>query len=363
MVTVAILVLALIMALATAVAAFADTSDQGGSPGGGQGQNRMQNEYIQALTSASGQTAEIQQDVANGQTVAQIAQQLAQAGTITQSSLAAAIQQELASEDQQRATNMAQALISGQMPGGQGNSGQSGNAQNSGRWQNGGQGTGQGDNMIIQALASASGQTADQIQQDVANGQTPTQIAQQLAQAGTITQFSLAAAIQQGMSTNDQTRASSEAQDLINGQMPGRQGGSASGSAGTGTTTSSGIVLTIGSSSMYVNGVAQDIDSNQTQPIIRNSRTFVPITAIIEALGGTSSWNPANQTVTINLNNTSITLAIGSASATVNGTATSLDDAPFISSTGRTMLPLAFITKSLGHNAIWNATARSITIQ
>jgi hypothetical protein len=304
--------------------------------------------------------------VTNGQTVAQIAQQLASAGTITETSLATAIQQVLASEDQTRATNMAQALISGQMAGGQGNSGQSGqsgNDQNSGRWQNGGQGTGQGSDMLVQALATASGETTDQIQTAVTNGQTVAQIAQQLASAGTITETSLATAIQQSMASNEQTRASADAQDLINGQMPGRQGGGASGSAGAGTATSSGIVLTIGSSSMYVNGVAQDIDSNQTQPIIRNSRTFVPIAAIIKALGGTSSWNATNQTVTISLNNTSITLAIGSTSATVNGAATPLDDAPFISSTGRTMLPLAFITKSLGHAAIWNAEARSITIQ
>ena len=85
MVTVAILVLALIMSLATAVAAFADSSGQGGFPGGGQFQNRMQNEFIQALATASNQTAaQIQQDMTNGQTVAQIAQQLAQAGTITE---------------------------------------------------------------------------------------------------------------------------------------------------------------------------------------------------------------------------------------------------------------------------------------
>jgi len=280
----------------------------------------------------------------------------------------AAIQQELATEDSTRATNMATALISGQMAAGQGSSGQpgqSGNAQHSGQWQNGGSGTGQGGNMLVQALASASGQTTDQINQAMTSGnQTVAQIAQQLASAGTITETSLAAALQQEMAANEATRASTAAQDLINGQMPGRQVGSASGSAtGAGATTSSGIVLTIGSPSMSVNGVAQDIDGNQTQPVIRNSRTFVPIAAIITALGGTTSWDNVNQTVTINLNNTSITLAIGSTSANVNGVATPLDDAPFISSTGRTMLPLAFITKSLGHTASWNAQARTITIQ
>jgi SOS response regulatory protein OraA/RecX len=363
LVTVAILVLALILSLATAVAAFADTSGQSSSSGSGF-QNRMQDEYIQALATASNQTADqINQDVTNGQTVAQIAQQLAQAGTITQQSLTDAIQQELASEDQTRATNMAQALISGQMPGGQGNSGQSGNTQ-SGRWQNGGQGAGQGDNMIIQALASASGQTAE-IQQDVTNGQTPAQIAQQLAQAGTITQQSLAAAIQQVMASNEQQKASTDAQALISGQMPGRQGGTQGGTSTSNTTTGGGIVLKIGSSRMSVNGVDQDIDPGySTQPVIVNSSTFVPIKAIIAALGGTVDWSAADKQVTINLNNSSIVLSIGSKSATVNGVEKTLDNTPFISATNRTMLPLRFITENLGgHTVNWDSTTRSITIQ
>jgi SOS response regulatory protein OraA/RecX len=353
-VTVMILVLALIMSLTTAVAAFADTTGQSSNPGGGQFQNMMQNELIQALATASGETtAQIQQDLTN-QTLPQLAQQLAQAGTITKDSLTTAILQTSANDQ-------AQTLISGQTTGWQGNSGQSGSAPSSGQsWQGNGQNGGSGNRQaqLIQDLATASGQTTTQIQQDITNGQTPTQIAQQLAQAGTITQDSLAAAILASMTSDEQTRASTEAQDLINGQMPGRQGG-ATPTSGAGK----GIVLRIGSSKMYINGVAQDIDSNQTQPVIRNSHTFVPIASIIKALGGTSSWDAANQTVTISLNNTSITLTIGSTSATVNGVATPLDDTPFISSTGRTMLPLAFITKSLGHSAIWDAQAKSITIQ
>ena len=145
------------------------------------------------------------------------------------------------------------------------------------------------------------------------NGQTVAQIAQQLAQAGTITQDSLTAAILQEMSGNDQQRASTDAQDLISGQIPGRQDGNHP------TTTTNGIVLKIGSSRMYVNGAAQDIDPGySTQPVIVNGSTFVPINAIIKALGGTVGWSAADKQVTINLNNTSIVLNIGSKSATVN---------------------------------------------
>jgi SOS response regulatory protein OraA/RecX len=349
----AILALALILTMATTAAAFADTTGQGGYSGGGQ----MQNELIQALATASGQTAaQIQQDVTNGQTLPQLAEQLAQAGTITQSTLAAAIQQAMASNEQQRANDMATNLISGQT------SGQPGATQGSGQWQNSGQGNGQnGDNMLVQALATASGQTTAQIQQDVTNGQTLPQLAEQLAQAGTITQSTLAAAIQQAMASNDQTRAGDMATSLISGTMPGRTGGSHS---TTGSTTTNGIVLTIGSSRMYVNGAAQDIDpGNQTSPVIVNGSTFVPIGAIINSLGGTVSWDGANQEVTITLNNTTVVLNIGNKIAAVNGAATTLDGAPYISATGRTMLPLRFITESLGHTVNWDPSSRTITIQ
>jgi SOS response regulatory protein OraA/RecX len=317
---------------------------------------------IQALATASGQTtAQIQQDITNGQTLPQLAEQLAQAGTITQATLAAAIQQAMASNDQQRASDMATSLISGQT------SGQSGNTQGSGRWQNGGQGNYPGgpgggqSSMMIQALATASGQTTAQIQQDITNGQTLPQLAEQLAQAGTITQATLANAIQQAMATNDQQRANDMATSLISGQTPVRSGGN---NTAAGSTATNGIVLTIGSSRMYVNGSAQDIDpGNQTSPVIINGSTFVPISAIIEKLGGTVTWDAADQTVTITLNGTSIVLNIGKTSATVNGEGKTLSGAPFLSTTGRTMLPLRFITENLGHSVRWEASNRTITIQ
>jgi hypothetical protein len=251
---------------------------------------------------------------------------------------------------------MATNLISGQT------SGQSGSTQGSGQWQNSGQGSGRGgDDMLVQALATASGQTTTQIQSDVTSQGSLAAVAEQLAQAGTITQDTLTTAIQQAMASNDQTRASDMATSLISGTMPGRMGGNHS---TTGSTTTNGIVLTIGSSRMYVNGAAQDIDpGNQTSPVIVNGSTFVPISAIIKSLGGTVNWIAANQPLTITLNNTTIVLNIGNKTATVNGAATTLDGAPYISATGRTMLPLRFITESLGHTVKWDASTKTITIQ
>jgi|GEM_PF-4731337 hypothetical protein len=125
-----------------------------------------------------------------------------------------------------------------------------------------------------------------------------------------------------------------------------------------------GINLSIGSSQMSVDGAVYDIDPGyQTAPVIHDGRTFVPIRAIIEALGGTVDWSASSQTLTITLNNTNIVLGIGNKSATVNGVDKALDDAPFISDTGRTMLPLRFITENLGHTVNWDDTSKTITIQ
>jgi competence protein ComGC len=125
-----------------------------------------------------------------------------------------------------------------------------------------------------------------------------------------------------------------------------------------------GLVLRIGQSKMSVNGTSQDIDPGyQTAPVIINGRTFIPIRAIIEKLGGTIDWNASDKKITVTLNNVPIILQIGANEATVNGTGKVLDAAPYISSTGRTMLPLRFITENLGHTVNWNDSTQTITIQ
>ncbi len=128
--------------------------------------------------------------------------------------------------------------------------------------------------------------------------------------------------------------------------------------------TTKGLVLRIGQSKMTVNGISQDIDPGyQTAPIIVNDRTFIPIRAIIENLGGTVDWSASDQKVTVTLNNVPIVFHIGSSQATVNGTAKVLDASPYISNSGRTMLPLRFITENLGHTVTWDDSTQTITIQ
>ena len=123
------------------------------------------------------------------------------------------------------------------------------------------------------------------------------------------------------------------------------------------------IVLQIGSSSFTVNEVPSTLDS---PPVIKNSRTLVPIRAIIEAMGGTISWDGTEKKVTITLKDTIIELWINKPQAKVNGEVKWIDDTnhkvvPEIINS-RTMLPLRFVTENLGAEVLWDGTTKTITI-
>jgi serine protease Do len=138
---------------------------------------------------------------------------------------------------------------------------------------------------------------------------------------------------------------------------------SAVGGAVTGQTV---IVLRVGVPTMTVDGVTKAIDAQGTAPLIVEGRTFLPIRAIVEALGGTIAWTPADKKVTIIMGSDVIELFIGNRTARVNGKAVSIDAAnpnvvPFIVG-GRTILPVRFISERLGGTVDWNATTRTVTL-
>ncbi len=123
------------------------------------------------------------------------------------------------------------------------------------------------------------------------------------------------------------------------------------------------IILQIGNNTYTVNGTSNTLDS---PPVIKNSRTLLPIRAIIESLGGTVEWVAETSTVIINLGSNSIRLQIGNANALVNGINTLIDSqnlkvVPEIINS-RTMLPLRFVTENLGAKVDWNGTTQTITI-
>lgn len=96
-------------------------------------------------------------------------------------------------------------------------------------------------------------------------------------------------------------------------------------------------------------------------PVIVNSRTIAPIRAIFEAMGAQVFWNETERTVTVRNETTTIQVKIDSTQAYVNGTEKILDvPAQIINS--RTLVPVRFISESLGATVDWTDTTRTVTI-
>jgi len=122
-------------------------------------------------------------------------------------------------------------------------------------------------------------------------------------------------------------------------------------------------ILRVGQTSFTVNGTPNTLDS---PPIIRNSRTLLPIRAVIESLGGTVVWDATERKVTVTLDNTTLELWIGKPQALVNRTSTAIDSTnskvvPEIIN-GRTMLLLRFVAENFGCDVQWEPTTKTITI-
>lgn len=118
------------------------------------------------------------------------------------------------------------------------------------------------------------------------------------------------------------------------------------------------IVLQINNTIMTANGIEKGIDS---EPVIINNRTLLPIRAVIEEIGGTVNWDNEKQEITLTYQGDNIRLIIGNTTAYLNDTAIILDTAPVIIN-GRTMLPIRFIAESFHFDVVWNRQTQTITI-
>ncbi len=126
------------------------------------------------------------------------------------------------------------------------------------------------------------------------------------------------------------------------------------------------MYLQIGNKSWATNGIS--IEKNlDSAPMINSDRTFVEIRSILEKAGAELSWIEDERAVEITgIVGDKIKLWIGKPDAVVNGNDAKIEDGndevvPFIEN-GRTMLPLRFISESLGFFVGWNADKKIITI-
>ncbi len=126
------------------------------------------------------------------------------------------------------------------------------------------------------------------------------------------------------------------------------------------------IVLRVGDPVMQVDAVRIFIDGTGAVPVIVQGRTMLPVRAIVEALGGTVTWDAAHSAVGIVLGTKQLELIIGRPLATVNGTPVAIDSAnvlvvPVIVK-GRTMLPVRFVAEQLGATVDWAPVTQVVTL-
>lgn len=96
-------------------------------------------------------------------------------------------------------------------------------------------------------------------------------------------------------------------------------------------------------------------------PFIAEGRTMVPLAFISRQMGADVAWDGEAKAVTYTKEDTTIVLTIDSTTAMVNGEAMELDSAPVIVE-GRTMVPVKFVGTLLGYDFAWDAVAKTVTI-
>ncbi|GGH11056.1 copper amine oxidase N-terminal domain-containing protein [Paenibacillus segetis] len=98
------------------------------------------------------------------------------------------------------------------------------------------------------------------------------------------------------------------------------------------------------------------------QPYVdKNNRVQVPVRFVSEALGAKVGWTSKTQTVSIQLEDTSVNLVIDKKTYTVNGTSKQMDTAALRKS-NRTFVPLRFVSEALGANVKWDSQNYTVSI-
>jgi len=108
-----------------------------------------------------------------------------------------------------------------------------------------------------------------------------------------------------------------------------------------------------------VDGDAVSFDD--VQPLMNNGRVFVPVRGVFEHMKADVVWDADAQIVTATRASDVIVLPLNSTTATVNGRRITLD-APARLVRGRTMVPLRFLSESLGASVDWIAASRTVEI-
>ena len=122
----------------------------------------------------------------------------------------------------------------------------------------------------------------------------------------------------------------------------------------------SSVVLYIGNNKAYVSNIEKLIDSNDNAvtPIVQQNRTLLPIRFVSESIGATVTWEQASKSITVEYGSNTIKMQLNSNTMYKNGIKFTSEIAPYIKN-NRTFVPLRVISESLGKNVFYD---RSVII-
>lgn len=114
------------------------------------------------------------------------------------------------------------------------------------------------------------------------------------------------------------------------------------------------VLLTTSSMAVFAGDVKVMVNNYflDTQGVIIDGHTLLPVRALGEAVGAEVEWNGETRQVTLIRDDITILMTIDDTTVYINGVAESLTS-PAIIIEGRTFLPLRFIGNSLGFDVSW----------
>ncbi|KAF6579026.1 TolC family protein [Paenibacillus sp. EKM212P] len=109
---------------------------------------------------------------------------------------------------------------------------------------------------------------------------------------------------------------------------------------------------------VIINGVTQQYTQS---PVVSQNTTLVPLRGVFESLGAKVDWDSKAKKVTASKNDDTLTLNVGSKLAYKNSNPVQLDAATQIQK-GQVLVPLRFVSQSLGAKVNWDQATRTVTI-
>lgn len=107
-----------------------------------------------------------------------------------------------------------------------------------------------------------------------------------------------------------------------------------------------------------VNGETVSLD---VAPAMRQGWIFVPLRGIFEKMGAVVIFNPVTRTVFARKGGRTVELKVGKDRAKINGRVY-LMIVPAIELSGRTLVPLRFVSEALGASVDWNPSSAAVYV-